>query len=244
VADYQGQKTSGISASPESGDREAINYFQALFSTRNADLYGWSQLHTYPSSLELFRQNDPANQIYFIERGIVKVSCAVAGGEEVIIGLRRRNCLLGVTQVIFDNVYSVTATTLTRCSMRCINAKEFMGQLTTDIALSVELNRMLSREIRRNLEKITTLGCMSATERLRCFLRELVSEEDLDELRKKGKLELPLRSYELAEIIAVTPQHLCRVLKNPELRPHLKQSKRILTIIDPLAFMHEDCSKS
>jgi len=244
MADFREQKTSGVSASPESGTGAAMSYFQSLFRTRDADLYGWSQLHTYPSGVELFRQNDPANQIYFIERGIIKVSCTTAGGEEVIIGLRRRNCLLGVTQVIFDNVYSVTATTLTRCSMRCIAAKEFMGQLTTDIALSVELNRMLSREIRRNLEKIVTLGCMSATERLRHFLRELVFEEDQDELRKKGKLELPLRSYELAEIVAVTPQHLCRVLKNPELRGHLKQSKRMLTINDPLVFMHEDSFKS
>jgi CRP-like cAMP-binding protein len=128
--------------------------------------------------------------------------------------------------------------------MRCISAREFMDQLTTDIALSVELNRMLSRDIRRNLEKIMSLGCMSATERLRRLLRELVFEEDLDELRKKGKLELPLTSDELAEIVAVTPQHLYRILKNPGLRTHLTQSKRILTIIDPLAFMHEDSSKS
>jgi len=244
MADYREQKTSGVSASPESGTREAVNYFESLFSTRNANLYGWSPLHTYPSGVELYRQNDPATQIYFIERGIVKVNCAGPGGEEMIIGLRRRNWLLGVTQVIVDNVYSVTATTLTRCSMRYISAREFMAQLTTDIALSVELNRMMSREIRRNVEKIVALGCMSATERLRRFLRELVFEEDLDELRKKGKLELPLKSEELAEIVAVTPQHLYRVLKNPELRTHLKQSKGILTIIDPLAFMHEDRSES
>lgn len=126
--------------------------------------------------------------------------------------------------------------------MRDISAKEFMGQLTTDISLSVELNRMLSREIHRNLDKIIALGCMSATERLRRFLRELVFEADLDDLRKEGKLELPLRSFELAEIVAVTQQHLYRVLKKPELRSHLKQSKKILTVIDPLVFMHEDSS--
>jgi CRP-like cAMP-binding protein len=244
MADYQEQAASGVSARPESGTREAVNYFDSLFRTQNADLYGWSPLHTYPSGVELFRQNDPATQIYFIERGIVKASCAGPGGEEMIIALRRRNWLLGVTQVIVGNVYSATATTLTRCSMRYISAREFMNQLTTDIALSGELNRMLSREIRRNLEKIMTLGCMSAAERLRCFLRELVFEEDLNELRKKGKLELPLTSDELAEILAVTPQHLYRVLKNPELRTHLKQSKGILTIINPLAFRLEDSSES
>ena len=237
---YREKKTSGILASPKPTISETADYFQSLFSTPDANLYGWSPLHIYPSGVELFRQNDPATQIYFIEKGIVKISCVGPGGEEVIICLRRRNWLLGVTQVIVDNVYSATATTLTRCTMRYLSAQTFMGQLTTDIALSVELNRMLSREIRRNFERIVTLGCMSATERLRSFLHELISEEDPDELQKKGRLELPLKSNELAEIVAVTPQHLYRVLKDPELKAHIKQTKKILAIVDPLVFMQKD----
>jgi CRP/FNR family transcriptional regulator len=241
---YREQKTSGISASPKSAICETADYFQSLFSTPDANLYGWSPPNTYPSGVELFRQSEPATKIYFIERGIVRLSCVGPGGQEVIISLRRRNWLLGVTQVIVDNVYLATATTLTRATMRCISAVSFMGQLKMDIALSVELNRMLSREIRGNLDKIITLGCMSATERLRHFLRELISEEDPDELRKKGELELPLKSNELAEIVAVTPQHLYRLLKDPELRTHLKHSGKILTIVDPLAFMHKDGPES
>jgi CRP-like cAMP-binding protein len=127
--------------------------------------------------------------------------------------------------------------------MRYISTKEFMDQLTADIALSVALNGMLSREIRGSIEKIATLGSMSATERLRRFLHELISEEDMDELRKMGRLDLPLRIDELAEIVAVTPQHLYRILKDPGLRAHLQQSKKILSIVDPLTFMHADISE-
>ncbi len=232
------QETRGVQAKP-ADIHVPGNYFQSLFGTPDANLYGWSPPNTYPSGTELFRQNDPATQIYFIEKGIVKLTCAGPGGQEVIICLRRKNWLLGVTQVLADNVYSASATTLTRCAMRCISAKAFASQLTTDIALSVELNRMLSREIRGNLERIVALGCMSAAERLRRFLSELISEEDLDELLKKGSLELPIKSAELAEIVAVTPQHLYRLLKGPGLRTYLKQDKGILTIVDPSAFMLE-----
>ncbi len=215
------------------------NYFRSLFGTPDANLYGWSPLNTYPSGVELFRQNNPATQIYFIEKGIVKLSCTGPGGQEVIISLRRRNWLLGVTHVLVDNIYSASATTLTPCAMRCISAKAFVARMTADMALSIELNRMLSREIRGDLEKIVTLGCMSATERLRRFLRELISEEDLDKLPQKGSLVLPLKSAELAEIVAVTPQHLYRLLKEPGLRTYLKQEKGILTIVNPSAFMRE-----
>lgn len=103
---------------------------------------------------------------------------------------------------------------------------------------------MVSREIRCNLDKIMTPGCMPAAERLGRFVRELIFEEDPDELQKNGKLELPLRSCERAEIVAVTPQHLYRILKNPELRRHLKQSRKIRTVRDPLVFMHEESTQS
>ncbi|HET6516006.1 MAG TPA: Crp/Fnr family transcriptional regulator [Thermodesulfovibrionales bacterium] len=236
-------KTSGSLESLKSGICETQSYFQSLFSMPDADLYGWSPPHAYPSGVELFRQNEPATQIYFIESGIVKLSHIRPSGKEMIVGLRRRDWLLGVTQACVDEPYSATATTLTRCIMRYISTKEFMDRVTNDIALSVALNRMLSREIRGSIERITTLGSMSAAERLKHFLRELVAEEDMDKLRNEGRLDLPLRNDELAEIVAVTPQHLHRILKDPELTGHIKQSRKILTILDPFAFMNGEDSE-
>lgn len=238
---FKERKVSGIRGHSDIAARTS-GYFQLLFGMTDTRLYGWSPLHLYTSGVELFRQNDPAKQVYFIERGIVKVSCICPRGEEVIISLRRSNWLLGATQVISGNTYMTTATTLTPCSIRCIAARLFMDKLTTDNAFSVEVNRMLSLEIGHNIRKIISLECMSATERLKNFLCELISCEDLAGLETKGRLELPLKSAELAEIIAVTPQHLYRILRDPDLKVHLKQSKKILSIIDPLGFLHRQFS--
>jgi CRP-like cAMP-binding protein len=241
MTDHREHKTCGVPAHPESGSSDAVNYFRSLFSRPDADLHGWSPRHTYPSGVQLYQQNDPVTQIYFIESGIVKLSYVGPSGKEVIIGLRRSNWLLGVTHVCVDeDAYSATAKTLTPCSVRCISARAFADQLTTDMALSVELNRMLSREIRGNTRKIITLGSMPASERLTRFLCELISEEDPDQLRMEGRLELPLKGDDLAEIVAVTPQHLYRLLKDPKLRTHINQGKKTLTIVDPLAFMRLD----
>lgn len=236
------RKVFGIPEDSKSAAR-TTGYFQLLLGMPDTKLYGWSPLHVYSSGVEMFRQNDPAKQVYFIARGIVKVSCIGPGGDEVIISLRRSSWLLGAAQVINGNTYMTTATTLTPCSIRCIPARSFMDQLTTDNAFSVEVNRMLSLEIGHNIRKIITLECMSATERLKNFMCELISCEDLAGLETKGRLELPLKSAELAEIIAVTPQHLYRILLDPELRVHLKQSKKSLSIIDPLGFLQRQLSR-
>jgi len=234
------QEECGIVADPASDTHETKNYFLSLFSSSDADLQGWSPPHEYPRGVELFLQNHPADHVYFIERGIVKLSCACPRAEEVIVGLRRWNWLLAATAVILGNAYSATATTLTRCTLRSISSAAFADHLTADIRLSLEVNRMLSTEILGDRKKIVTLGCMSAAERLRRFLRELISEEDLNDLKKEGRLELPLKSNELAAIIAVTPQHLYRLLRDPALRIHLKQDRGVLTIVNPSAFMLND----
>jgi len=222
------------------GSPQCENYFQSLFRSSDATLHGWSPPNDYPPGVELFLQNRTADHVYFIERGIVKLSCIGPKAEELIVGLRRRNWLLAATAVIVGDAYSATATTLTRCALRCISAAAFANHLVTDIRLSREINRMLSAEILGDRKKIVTLGCMSAAERLGRFLRELISEEDQNDLRKGGRLELPLKSYELAEIVAVTPQHLCRLLKDPRLKIYLEQGRGTLTIVDPLAFMLDD----
>jgi CRP-like cAMP-binding protein len=240
ATDRREQERCGILARPPYGAHETENYFQSLFSSSDADLHGWSPPHEYPRGVELFLQNHPASHVYFIERGIVKLSCVGPGAKEVIVSLRRRNWLLAATAVILGVAYSATATTLTKCTLRSIPAAVFAGHLTSDICLSLEVNRMLSTEILGDRGKIVTLGCMSAAERLRRFLRELISEEDLNDPEKKGRLELPLKSYELAEIVAVTPQHLYRLLRDPGMRKHLKQARGILTITDPSAFMLND----
>ncbi len=236
---HREQGRCGILVRPPDGARETENYFQSLFSSSDTDLHGWSPPHEYPRGVELFLQNQPASQVYFIERGIVKLSCVGPGAEEVIVSLRRRNWLLAATAVILGDAYSATATTLTKCTLRSVPAAVFASHLTSDLRLASEVNRMLSAEILGDRRKIVTLGCMSAAERLRRFLRELISEEDLNDL-KKGNIELPLKSYELAEIVAVTPQHLYRLLRDPELRIHLKQGRGILTVINPSEFMLKD----
>ena len=227
---------------PQACDTES--YFRTLFNKDDAELHGWSPQHTFPSGIELFRQNEPAAQIYFISSGMVKLSYTAPNGKEMILGFRRRDWLLGVTQVCVEGeVYSATATTLTACAIRQIPAKTFMEMLTRDIELSVALNRMLSLEIKSDTEKIIALGSMPAGERLIRLLSEVVSSEDGEELRKRGSLDLPLKSEELAELIAVTPQHLYRLLKDIRLRPHLKQGRKVLTIVDPLGLMQADSSK-
>ncbi len=241
MTDHREQKTYSVPAHPEPGSDHPADYFRALFGRPDADLHGWSPRHTYPSGVQLYQQNDPVTHIYFIESGIVKLSYVRPCGREMIISIRRSNWLLGVTHVcVGEDAYSATAQTLTPCSVRCIPARAFADQLTTDMALSVELNRVLSREIRANTSKIITLGSLPAGERLTRFLCELISEEDLDQLGKEGRLELPLKGEDLAEIVAVTPQHLSRLLKDPAMSMYINQGKKALTIVNPLAFLRRD----
>ena len=73
---------------------------------------------------------------------------------------------------------------------------------------------------------------MSAEERLERFLCDMI-----DELNPVGaepaSVSLPLNNKELAQLLAITPEHLCRILKEMEHAGIIKRDDGTLTVIDP-----------
>ena len=81
---------------------------------------------------------------------------------------------------------------------------------------------------------------MSARERLTKFLCEMIHEiEPLTEKKtitydKPVKLNIPLKFKEIAQMIAVTPEHLSRLLTEMEQQGIIKRDKGHLVINNPL----------
>src|SRR5712672_1345121 len=89
----------------------------------------------YPVHVQLFTQGEVAECVYLISSGIVKLSCVEASGKEVIVGLRCSGWLLGATQIILNEVYPVTAATLSECQLVTISRPEFVKALSTQAQL-------------------------------------------------------------------------------------------------------------
>jgi CRP-like cAMP-binding protein len=188
-------------------------------------------VQTYPAHATVFFQDTPANTVYLVEHGVVKLVRVAPNGHHVIIGLRRRHWMIGAPSVLLEKPYSFTGITLVPSSLRGIPAKDFLDLAKENKEFSWYLLQMLSRKIFNQMKNVETMSCMSAQERLERFLCDMI-----DELKPVGSgatsLSLPLNNRELALLLAITPEHLCRVLKEMEQKGIIRRDNGILTVTD------------
>lgn len=210
-----------------------------FFSSFFADPVNCSGGHiqAFPPRTQIFQQGDASDALYVIERGSVKLTWLASNGREIIVGIRRRHCLVGATAVLLGRPYAFTTTTLVRSFLRSIPSKVFLTLGKTNNLLSWQLNLYLSQELVTNRERLEANSCMSARDSLESFLRELISEQEPEDLESGSEFHISLTNQELAEIIAVTPEHLCRLLKKIEPEGIIRRDKGILIVTDVAAFM-------
>jgi CRP-like cAMP-binding protein len=224
-------KKSAVSAKA-SENTLADDVLSSFFSKEKNDGYNGGGLKTYPARAEVFKQDTSSNTVYLIEQGLVKLVRVAPNGSQVIIGLRRRPWLLGAPAVLLNKPYSFTAVTLLPSAIRAIPAKAFLKLATTNKQFSSHLHRLLSQEIFNHMRNVESISCMSAEDRVMRFLGDLVAGQTLSG-NKRAAFILPLTNRELAELIAVTPEHICRVLKTMERKGLLRRERGMLTIEDP-----------
>jgi CRP/FNR family cyclic AMP-dependent transcriptional regulator len=231
-------KDSSVPFYSEANQLESTSFFDFFFSEANYNDYGWGPKQIYGAHTVILKQDTPANAVYFIHHGLVKLTWMDQSGHEVIAGLRHQQWLIGAPAVLLEKPYSFTVTTLSDCTLRCISAKNFLNLMKRDAEFSLQMIRILCQEIFNHGKKLVMLGCVPAKDRLKGLLYKFFVDTNKPELQEPVKIRLPLKHKELAQIIAVSPEHLSRLLKVLERQKCIRREKDGI-LLDPVHF--EQC---
>ncbi len=96
-----------------------------------------------------------AEEVHFIERGLVKVKRYELGGRGMFIGLRTPGWLVDASAVILRRPYPATIETITRCRLRRIAAETFRKLLRGGGQLSWYVATLHSQEIYDHVAHVT-----------------------------------------------------------------------------------------
>jgi len=212
----------------------AESLFESFLREPQGRAYGWGPPQNYPAHAEILKQGSPSSAVYFIEKGSVKLTWTDEEGHEIIAGLRHRHWIVGAPPVLLGKAYSFTVTTLTPSVLRCISAQDFLNLLETNREFSQHLIRLLSQAIFNHGKSLVTMGCISAKERLKNLLCKFMADKDQQTELRDLKIHLPLKNKELAQILAVTPEHLSRLLKELEAEHFIRREKNGLILLNPI----------
>lgn len=217
---------------------------QSLNTSVTAEKEGWKEieglapLQVYPAGIQLFQQSFPAQDVYFISRGLVKLVYVDHSGRELIFGMPSSNALLGATSAILQQRHPLTAVTLTRCDLQRLPADVFRQLLRTNTQLSWHVHRRHCYELYEEVTQMASLKCLSVQHRVEQFLLQLISAMDIKEAQSEIRVHLPFKHWEIAELIAVTPEHFSRVLKRMEQQGTMRREKGRTIVVDYKKLQH------
>ena len=170
----------------------------------------------YASASPLFLQGSAPGKVFLVKRGLIKLIRVSEDGQELIVGLKAPGTILGAASAIVQKPHPFSAVTLTRCTICRVPLTVFLDLARTDPKLSWYLHQLHSREVYDQARQLAELRCLSARQRLEQLLWQIVTatEAKLDD--GPVKLHLPLKYWEIAQLIGVTPEHLSRVMRQLE----------------------------
>jgi CRP-like cAMP-binding protein len=186
----------------------------------------------YPKGVQLFREDMLLSEVLLVRTGVVKLVRTAGDGRESIIELAFRETWLGAASVIANEPSPVSAVTCTEAMITRITADEFKRQLREAPALSLRVHEAHAREIHRQMEWIDELVSLSSLERLKLVMRRLIATLPRQPSDRGVRLDVPLRHWELARLIAVSPEHLSRLFRKMEREGIIERSKGWIIVSD------------
>src|SRR5688500_12307020 len=139
-----------------------------------SELSGISPTQIYPAGVELFRQGEPAQYVYFLEKGLVKTRYTDANGQELIVSLfGSPGSIVGASCAIVDK-HCVTATVLCRSYVRFLPAPLFRDLLRSDARVSWRIHQLHCRILSEQITQRIQFGCLPARKRFEQLLWQLI----------------------------------------------------------------------
>tara|TARA_B100000700_G_C15056800_1_gene863258 strand:- start:212 stop:946 length:735 start_codon:yes stop_codon:yes gene_type:complete len=187
-------------------------------------------------SKTIFFPGDPAEKVYLIRRGAVRLSRVYESGEEITVAMLKENSLFGVLSLLTghrsDRFYHAVA--FTKVEMTTAPAKSVRRAMEGDAHVGLLLLQGLSSRILQTETMIETLTHRDMSSRLVSFL--LVLCRDFGMPGEKGiTIDLRLSHQSIAEAIGSTRVTITRLLGDLKNSGLVQVDRKKITVLDPIA---------
>ncbi|ELS04315.1 global nitrogen regulator NtcA, cyanobacterial [Xenococcus sp. PCC 7305] len=184
----------------------------------------------------IFFPGDPAERVFFLVKGAVKLSRVYEAGEEITVALLRENSVFGVLSLITgqksDRFYHAVAFTPVELLSSPIEQVERALKENPD--LSMLMLRGLSSRILQTEMMIETLAHRDMASRLVSFL--LILCRDFGIPTSEGiRIDLKLSHQAIAEAIGSTRVTVTRLLGDLRDQELISIHKKKITVYNPVA---------
>lgn len=210
-----------------------VRYFAGLSEAELADIDGRMVSLSWGEGDPLYRAGEPADHLYVLAAGRVKVSRPTADGTAVITDLLTPGDLFGTLTSLGEPVYPETAEALTvSCALR-IDPDAFRAVLTEHPQVALRVLDDVTARLAQARSAVGDRATGSVAQRVATTLLRLADKLGQERAGDGGTLlQLPLSRADLAGMTASTPESVSRVMSRLRKDGVIDSGRRWTAILD------------
>ncbi len=190
-----------------------------------------AEVITHPRESIVFKEGDRADAIFLLCGGQVKLFTTAPGGETMILKIARPGDVLGLSAMLNNLPYEVTAQTLVSCSFKHITEQLFLGFLGAYAEAGYVTALTLAKENREALLGTRRLALSSsAAARIAQILIEFANSDAPHE--EAPRFSMMLTHAELASFAGTSRETVTRLLNQFEREGLICRSNSVITIAE------------
>jgi CRP-like cAMP-binding protein len=168
-----------------------------------------------PPGLCLTDQGALPDFVYLIDSGMVKKVAQLRDRRRIVTGLRSSGWIIDPVAAISQTPCATSCITATRTILRRVTLAQFLEYERNHIEFGRHVSLVLAREAQSNQRMNLELRLGSTRTRLERFTADMAVWAQHSNRGRSGS-QLPLRLGEIAQLLAVTPEHLSRLMHELE----------------------------
>jgi CRP/FNR family transcriptional regulator len=225
--------TIGKQGSPQPGGNSMSSSVNVLSLIRQNSIH-----QTISSNVWLFHQGDPVQDVYLLEKGLVKMLRLEANGNNAIAELRFSGTLLGAASALANALAPMAAYTLTECKVARLSVQEFLRLEQSNASFAHELLVLISQQKQEQSLRYIRHATFSARAQLAQLLLLLCREFGRE---KNGEMCMasPLTKQDMAAWVGIAPQHLSALLREMKNDGLIAEEKGWLILRDLALLQYE-----
>lgn len=191
----------------------ATFFFGALPETMFDDVYAQSRLVSFDANETLFIQGTPADAVFAVIEGMVKLTVERKDGQEIVVETFHAGTSFAEALAFGNEHYPVSAIALVPSRILVAPSKVLQTALTRHPEAFGDILAATFAHLHRLVRQIETLKSNSGTERLGHYILTHVADGD-----KRAEIQIPYEKQVLASLLGMKPETLSRAFRR--LRDH------------------------
>jgi CRP/FNR family transcriptional regulator, cyclic AMP receptor protein len=203
-----------------------VELFQGLTQDELETLASASSSRSFPKNTVVIHENDPADSLFVIESGRVKVYCSDKNGKEFIMNTQGVGDYFGELALLDDSTRSASVRTVEKCNFCIIYKDDFNRMLEQHPKIARHLIRNLAQRVRKLTADVKSLALQDVYGRVANVLM------DLSEERGDGSLYIPekLTQQDIADRVGASREMVARILKDLTIGEYIRFEGRHIII--------------